>query len=184
MRGLRTYFYADKNDMAVLFEKILALGDFKFTRCYWDQEDGESIFYNPFEIPDYGKSEGPAYSCPSIGYIVTKASDMSYARRYTVKTTGTVRYAADNITHPSSIRLALGGDAGDNTLICSLIDTLAYTDEAKALYKSFSKIVRELSLHKPREYVLPGAMQLYTQGWRLTRGKDMASSQDIPRIMN
>ena len=182
MRGFRTYFYADKSDMEAVFKEVLALGDFKFTRCYWDEIEGESIYYNPFDIPDYWISEGPAFSCPGIGYIVTHADDRSSAERYTIKTTGVVRYKADNGTHPSSIRLSLGGDAGDNTLICSLIDTLAYNDEAKTLFKRFSNVITKLSLCKPREHVLPGALELYKQGWRLTRGKDMAASQDVPSI--
>lgn len=182
MRGFRTYFYADKNDMEALFREILALGDFKFTRCYWNEVDGEAIYHSPFDIPDYWMSEGPAFTCPRIGYIVTNADDESRAERYTVKSTGVTRYSADNGTHPSSVRLDLGGDAGDNTLVCSLIDTLAYNDEAKTLFKSFSKIISKLSISKPREHVLPGALVLYKQGWRLTRGKDMAASQDVPII--
>jgi hypothetical protein len=166
----------------LLFHEILAQGGFKFTACYWDEVDGEAIYHSPFDIPNYGMSEGPAFTCPGIGYMVTHADDKSRAERYTVKTTGVVRYSADNGTHPSSIRLALGGDAGDNTLICCLIDTLAFTDEARVLFKNFSKIVRKLSVCKPREYVLPGALELYKQGWRLTRGKEMASSQDVPHI--
>lgn len=182
MRGLRTYFYANKTDMELLFHKILAQGDFKFTRCLWNEVDGEAIYHSPFDIPNYWMSEGPAFTCPGIGYMVTHADDESRAERYTVKTTSAVRYSADNGTHPSSIRLALGGDAGDNTLICSLIDTLAYNDEAKTLFKNFSKIITNLSVCKPREHVLPGALELYKQGWRLTRGKEKAVSQDVPRI--
>jgi hypothetical protein len=177
-RGTRVTFYADREDLTLLFEKFFALGEFTYTLDYWDEGQKIPTVTNPLDIPDYGELTEKVRSICSRAFLVIDASDVLMPRRYSLNSGGS-RYTIDNGTNPSSVRLCLGGDAGDRTLIASQIDTLGWTDRAREMQSAFSRIVRKSGVKLGICHVLPGAMAKFKDGWRLTYGKEYAPSQDL-----
>ena len=88
----------------------------------------------------------------------------------------------DQSTNWNSVSVALGGDAGDKTLVMSDISTIGDSDIARKLHRRIKTIVRANSKRfgpKGRpSYLMRGAIEKAKSGWRLTRGKGMAASQD------
>lgn len=177
-RGLRVTFYADRDDLTNLFQRFLELGEFTYTLKYWDEGELVPTATNPTEIPDYGNLRPPHQSICSLAYLVIDASSTLNPERFALRAGG-ARFTVDNSTNPSSVRLCLGGDAGDRTLIASQIDTLGRTERAREMQAAFSKVVRKCGIKVGICYVLPGAMAKFKDGWRLTYGKGYAASQDL-----
>jgi hypothetical protein len=71
---------------------------------------------------------------------------------------GGARFKIDNGTNPSSVRLCLGGDAGDYTLIASQIDTLGLSERAREMQAAFACVVRKSGVKVGSNITLPGAM--------------------------
>jgi len=161
-----------------LFEKFAKLGAFTYTRDYWDEGEPTPTWTNPSDIPNLGELNTKSNAICSLSYLVIDASDVLMPRRYSLNSGGS-RYTIDNGTNPSSVRLCLGGDAGDRTLIASQIDTLGWTDRAREMQSAFSRIVRKSGVKVGICHVLPGAMAKFKDGWRLTYGKEYAPSQDL-----
>lgn len=177
-KGLRITFYADRADLKTLFERFLELGEFTYTLTYWDEGQPIPTVSNPADIPDYGVLRPPHQSISSLSYLVIDASSELNPERYTLKAGG-ARYTIDNSTNPSSVRLCLGGDAGDRTLIASQVDTLGLSERAREMHASFSRVVRESGVKVRSNIVLPGAMSKLREGWRLTQGKTYSPSLDL-----
>lgn len=177
-RGRRITFYADRDDLSVLFERFLALGRMTYTLKIWDEGQPVPTVSNPLDIPDYGIVPPPFPSMFSRAYLIVDASESISPRRI-VLLAGGARYELDNGTNPSSVRLCLGGDAGDRTLIASQIDTLGFTERAQEMQAAFAKVIRKHGKKVGICYVLPGAMAKFKDGWRLTHDKGYARSQDL-----
>lgn len=133
---------------------------------------------NPADIPDYGVLRPPHQSISSLSYLVIDASRKLNPERYTLNAGG-ARYTIDNSTNPSSVRLCLGGDAGDRTLIASQVDTLGLSERAREMQASFSGVIRKRGVKVGTNIVLPGAMSKLREGWRLTQGKGYSPSLDL-----
>lgn len=177
-RGIRITFYADRDDLKTLFEHFAGLGDFTYTRTYWDEGQAVPTVVSPLSIPDFGVMKPPLQSICTVSYLVIDASSALNPRRYSLNAGG-ARYTVDNGTNPSSVRLSPGGDAGDRTLIASQVDTLGLTDRARAMQAAFARVVRKLGVKVGNCYVLPGAMAKFKLGWRLTYGKGYSRSLDL-----
>jgi hypothetical protein len=177
-KGRRITFYADRDDFTRLFKDFLSLGDFRYTLNYWEEDRPIPTVTNPVDIPNYGLLKPPFLSICSVAYLVIDASDALKPERYLLKT-GEARFTVDNSTNPNSVRLCLGGDAGDLTLIASQIDTLGLTERSHAMHAAFSRVVRKRAEKVGICYVLPSALSKFKDGWRLTYGKGYAPSQDL-----
>ncbi len=177
-RGSRITFYADQEDLSVILDEFFISGNFNYTPTYWDDGDFNPTVDNPLSIKGYGILEDPLASICDSSWLITDASDKIAPKRYLLNN-GMARFTVDNRTNPSSVRICLGGDAGDRTLIASQVDTLGLTERAKEIYKVFSKIIRKHGKKIGICYVLPSALSKFEYGWRLTYGKGYASSQDL-----
>jgi hypothetical protein len=166
--GLRTFFYADGSDQAKLMAAFVNVGQLRYTFGIWWNTDPEPSYLDPRTIPNLGVVRRN-HDCPSVGYRITYQSDTLVPKVIENSTTG-VRYEAGP-NNPDSVRMSLGGDAGDQVLICSLIDTVGATTRARQLHTEFTKAVRrESSVKCGRFFVLPGAAHKLEVGWRLAEG--------------
>ena len=177
-RGIRVTFYADRADMAALFEKFCRLGKFTYTPLYWDEGQPPPTLENPADIPSYGELSPRTNSLCSLSYLVIDATDELKPERFLLNSGG-ARFKIDNGTNPSSVRLCLGGDAGDYTLIASQIDTLGLSERAREMQAAFARVVRKSSVKVGSNITLPGAMSKLREGWRLTHGKSYSPSMDL-----
>jgi hypothetical protein len=177
-RGIRVTFYADRPDMTALFEQFCYLGKFTYTPLYWDEGQPPPTVENPADIPNYGVLGLRTNSLCSLSYLVVDATDELRPTRF-ILTSGGARFSIDHGTNPSSVRLCLGGDAGDRTLIASQVETLGLTERAKQMQAAFSRVVRKSGVKVGSNVVLSGAMSKLREGWRLTHGKSYSPSLDL-----
>lgn len=177
MKGSAYYFYADKTDLEDLLRSLGELGSYCYTKGYWDANDSIPTYCDPLAIPNIG-TVAPTHVCPDVGYLVA-ASGVPLRPEEIKLTDGRIRFKVSNATTPDSVRLSLGGDAGDRTLIASALDTRAYTAEARALFSSFKKVIASTAKKVNRENVLPGAYKKLLDGWRLTTGKSYSRKMDL-----
>jgi hypothetical protein len=177
-KGIRVTFYADRADLAALFEKFYRFGKFTYTPLYWDEGQAPPTVENPADIPSFGKLSPQTDSLCSLSYLVIDATDELRPQRFLLNSGG-ARFNIDHGTNPSSVRLCLGGDAGDRTLIASQVETLGLSERALEMQAAFSGIVRKSGLRVGSNVVLPGAMSKLQEGWRLTHGKSYSPSLDL-----
>lgn len=178
MKGIRTTFYADRDDLNILAEAFSYLGNFAYTMNYWDEGAPFPSYQNPRDIPDFGLLNSQSASICGVALLITDASQALNPQQYVLQS-GKARLKVDNTTDPDSARLCVGGDAGESILIASQIDTLGLTARAREIQSAFSHVIRERSANVDGYRVLPGAMLKLQSGWRLCFGKTYSPSLDL-----
>jgi hypothetical protein len=148
----------------------------RYTDRKWQDESSLTSYLNPAEIPHLGTAS-PQGRCPNIGYLVTDVQDELVPEMLKLSD-GRIRYSAGRF-NSSSVRLSLGGDAGNRTLVCSLVDTLGLTPRARQIHLLFSKEVRRHGRKCGRYVILPGAAAKVQSGWRLTEGVPLLRELDF-----
>jgi hypothetical protein len=174
--GLRKYFYADEGDLAALLSQLKSEQSLRFTDMHWQESETMLSYVDPCMIPGLGKV-GANANCPSVGYLVTKLTDPLVTRGLKFAD-GITRYSVGRYNH-DSVRISFGGDAGSETLVCSLVDTLGKTSIARDIHHAVSKIVIQLGVKCGRFTVLQGAASKLKIGWRLTEGVSRPSTSDF-----
>lgn len=95
--------------------------------------------------------------------------------------TGIIRVADQN-NNFDSVVIGFGGDAGDDTLIISDINTAGDSEEARALYRRFQSLIWSMTRRVGRKgapvRLMPGAAQKAKAGWRLAHGKGWSAVTD------
>lgn len=142
----------------------------------WQAESSLTSYLNPADIPRLGTAN-PQGRCPNIGYLVTDVEDALVPETLKLSD-GSVRYSAGRF-NLNSVRLSLGGDAGNRTLVCSLVDTLGVTPRAKQIHLLFSKEILRHGKKCGRFVILPGAVERLQNGWRLTEGVPLLRELDF-----
>lgn len=175
---LRTEFYADRDDMLMLLKAFRVLGKFKYTLGHGELNSGIVTHADPVEILDVGavNSENPHRR---FGYVITEEGTPVIGIAIAMSDGSGSKHIVDQVQNPDSVRLALGGNAGDRTLISSLLVTTGETKSAKKIYKLFAKVVKGAGRPIAGMYVLPNAMAKLQDGWRLTGGKTFAPELDL-----
>jgi hypothetical protein len=148
----------------------------RYTDRKWQDASSLSSYLDPADIPHLGTAS-PQGRCPNIGYLVTDVQD-ELAPETLQLSDGSVRYSAGRF-NLSSVRLSLGGDAGNRTLVCSLVDTLGVTPRAKQIHLLFSKEILRHGKKCGRFVILPGAAEKLQNGWRLTEGVQLLRELDF-----
>ena len=180
MGALRTEFFADREDLRRLLEAFRTLGEFRYTAVSGAVNGGLAEHRDPVELMSQG-TVTPESPNRGAGYMVTDVATPVASRKIKMADGSGIKLTLDQSSNPDSIRIALGGEAGDQTLISGIVDTQGDTDRARTMHRLFRKaIVKEASRVADR-FVMPGAMQKLDQGWRLTAGKGFHPGLDLQK---
>ena len=167
-RGPRTYYFADADDQKRFLAELASMGGLRFTYGVWREPDAEPIFLDPTQIPNVGYVRAN-FDSITTGYCVTLQSEKLVTRALSLPGIPTRYEAGPN--NPDSVRIALGGEAGNRTIICSLIQTLGATAVARDLHSRLTKAVKRTGVVKcDRFFMFAGAITKLETGWRLAEG--------------
>lgn len=173
MTGRNCYFYADEGDLSDLLEAFREIGDYKYVQITSGLNEPNLIFSDPVELLPLAKVT-PARPTRAHSFLVLEKDQEIYERKIALQNGSGVRKIADQNNNFDSIVLAFGGDAGDQTLIMSDINTVGDTDKAIEMHQKFKKLVisktkKVGSKGKPHR-LMPGAVEKLKSGWRLASG--------------
>lgn len=182
MRGLQTEFFADTADMSALLDCVHESGEFRFTAMSGVVNCELIGFSNPLELLKYVVV--PEQPERRAGFMITLPQTEVISRRIKMADGSGVKLTLDASSNLDSARIALGGDAGEHTLIASVVDSGGETASARALHAHFKKIVVKKSRRISGHLVMPGALEKLHSGWRLTAGKSHHRGLDVPRPLD
>jgi hypothetical protein len=180
MAGLRTEFFADREDLKQLLECFRSLGEFRYTALTGTVNAELAEYRDPVELMNVGMVT-PAAPGRGAGYMITDVSVPVTTRQIKMADGSGFKLTLDQSSNPDAVRIALGGEAGDQTLISSIVDTQGDTDRARATHALFRKAVTKASKRVSSRFVMPGAMEKFEQGWRLTAGKGFHPGLDLKK---
>jgi hypothetical protein len=179
MRGSSTVFFADEADLQVLLPLFRGLGDFKYTEMTSRKNHVLITYADPLELATHVVSRNAPER--GAGFLITGSSESLVIMSTELADGSGIRHSLSGSLNPDSARIALGGDAGDQTLVASVIDTLGETERARAIHALFKKVVIKAARRVAGHLILPGAYQKLLSGWRLTEGKTYHRGLDVPR---
>lgn len=177
---MRTEFFADEDDLRRLLEAFRALGEFRYTATLSEVNAELAEYHDPLELMNAARVT-PQVPNRSGGYIITDVATPIVTHHVKMADGSGVKLTLDQTLNPDSARIALGGDAGDQTLISGIVDTVGETERARAIHALFKKAITKVSTRISAHFVMPGAQQKLDQGWRLTAGKGFHRSLDLKK---
>lgn len=182
MSGLSCEFYADESDLIDLLRALPSLGRLKYIEISSGLNCSNSVYLDPTQILARAKVT-PASPTRGHSFLVTQADQEIFTREI-LRADGSGRITvADQNQNWNSVVIALGGEAGDRTLVMSDINTVGDTEEARDLHRKFKALVRSRARRvgpkgKPA-LLMPGAIRKAKEGWRLSRNPGWALSTDL-----
>jgi hypothetical protein len=185
LSGRSCEFYADEEDLLNLLARFRMLGDLKFVQIHSvPDRENEVLRDDPARLLSMARVT-PEEPIRTNSFMVMEADQEVFSRQIVLKDgRGTISLVDQN-QNLDAVVIALGGDAGDRTLIMSDINTTAETEKAKELHQKFKKLVvsqaKRVGFGKGSVLLMPGACRKARQGWRLARGKGWNVSTD-PKI--
>ena len=181
MSGRSCYFFADENDLADLLEAFEELSEYKFVQRRSDLNEPNKVYSDPRKLLDEAKVT-PDNPIRTHSFLVVETSQEVFDREVVLQDGTGVRKIADQNNNFDSIVLAFGGDAGDETLIMSDINTVGDTDKAVEMHKKFKKLVtsmtKNVGVKGSPARLMPGAVEKAKAGWRFASGKDWSRDTD------
>jgi hypothetical protein len=165
-----------------LLRALPSLGRLKYIEICSGLNCSNSVYLDPTQILARAKVT-PASPTRGHSFLVTRADQEIFTREI-LRADGSGRITvADQNQNWNSVVIALGGEAGDRTLVMSDINTVGETEEARDLHRQFKALVRSLAMRvgpkgKPA-LLMPGAIRKAKEGWRLSRNPGWASSTDL-----
>ncbi|WP_308367966.1 MULTISPECIES: hypothetical protein [unclassified Microbulbifer] len=181
MPGQSCYFFADEGDLLDLLEAFGQLGDHKYVQIRSGLNEPNLIFTDPAQVLPLARviSENPTRA---QSFLVIKMGQETFQREIALRDGSGIRKIADQNNNFDSIVLAFGGDAGDQTLIMSEINTVGDTHRALEMYKKFKKVVisktKKIGVKGNPHRLMPGAIKMLKAGWRLASSKGWSRDTD------
>jgi hypothetical protein len=176
-RGIRTYYFADADDQKRFVAELASTGGLRFTYGVWREPATEPSYLDPRQIPNVGYVRAN-FDSITTGYCVTLETDKLIPRALSLPGVPTRYEAGPN--NPDSVRVSLGGEAGNMILVCSLIHTLGSTARSRELHSRLTKAAKKLSVVKCDRFLMfPGAITKLELGWRLAEGALRPTAADF-----
>lgn len=177
MAGLRAPFFGSREDFKSLLKAFDELGDFEYVQIH-SSLNSELIIHN--------KGVNLLSSCLSesqpnkfSGYLIFYKNERLFLDRFNKSDGSGYKYTIKQSYNPNSIRIALGGDIGNNTIIASMFDSLGESEKAKEIFKKFKKVLIKMSKKVNQYRVLPDAYEKLENGWRLAQENTFQSKLDL-----
>lgn len=182
MGGRSCEFYADENDLLSLVREFPTLGKLKFVQMRSALNKSNEVLVGELERLVSMAKVTPEAPIRCHSFLAMETDQEIFHRELTLKDGSGKLWIVDQNQNWNSVVIAFGGDAGDQTLVMSDINTTADTEKAKELHTSFKKLVNSMSKkvgHQKKSYFLmAGAIAKAKEGWRLARDKGWQRSTD------
>jgi hypothetical protein len=185
LSGRTCEFYADEEDLLDLLARFPMLGALKFVQIS-SAPDRENVVLrdDPARLLSMARVT-PEEPIRTNSFMAMEVDQEVFSRQIVPKDGRGTITTVDQNQNLDAVVIALGGDAGDRTLIMSDINTTAETEKAKELHQKFKKLVasqaKRAGSGKTSCLLMPGACRKAKEGWRLARGKGWNVSTD-PKI--
>lgn len=176
MNGSALEFYADRNDLVFLFAHFDQVGVLICTRTVSGVNCRNEQFQSLRKMIDFTVS--PQEPVQANTFLITSANATLHSREIRMQDGTGVKIVIDELRNPDAIEILLGGEAGSATLVTTTLRTRGLTSSAKELFKTWKKFVLKNSVKVGANYyVMSGAYEKLSLGWRLTPG--IGYSQDL-----
>jgi hypothetical protein len=181
MRGLRCEFWADADDLAALVQAFGQLGPCQFVEIHSALNQPNLILEDAATMLP-AAMVSPAAPHRRFSFLVMEAGATVRSRTIIRSDgSGTIN-CADQNNNWDSVVIAFGGDAGEQTLVMSDINTVGDTPTARRLHRMFKALVRANTRRfGPKgapAWLMPGAIAKARAGWRLAREKGWLPTTD------
>lgn len=174
MPGRSCYFYADESDLLALLEAFKEFDSYKYVQIKSDLNKPNLIFTNPIELLRLAMVT-PENPIRTHSFLVVENKQEIFSRDIKLEDGSGIRKIADQNNNFDSIVLAFGGDAGNQTILMSDINTVGDTDKAAEMHKKFKKLVmsktKRVGTKGVPYYLMPGASEKLKSGWHLTQNR-------------
>tara|TARA_Y100001933_G_scaffold138897_1_gene137745 strand:- start:910 stop:1455 length:546 start_codon:yes stop_codon:yes gene_type:complete len=178
MPSLRAEFFTDRADTLRLLEALRTLGEFRYTAISSPVNAELAQYRDPVALLSIG-TVTPQAPNRGAGFMVTEIEVPIITRRIAMADGSGFKLTLDQTSNPDSIRIALGGEVGDETIVSGIIDTQGATERSRRLHALFRKAIVKQSERVSGRFVMPGAMRKLNEGWRLTAGKGFHPDLDL-----
>ena len=174
MPGRSCYFYADESDLLDLLEAFKEFDDYKYVQMRSELNETTKIYHDPSKVlPEALASPGKPYRTHS--FLIMEKEEEIFDRDIVLEDGSGIRKWIDQNHNWNSIVIALGGDAGDQTIIMSDINTVGDTDKAVEMHKKFKKLImsktKKVGAKGTPYRLMPGAAEKLKSGWHLTQNR-------------
>lgn len=179
MRGKRVHFFADKNDLDLIFRTAEAERDIYYVK-FGMFDTREPPQYNSFfDYEDLGINRRGQHTNSEIMFLVMDKTTQFWATAIPQVAGGT-KYAVDQRDNPGSVVLTPSGFYDANTLIAGELGTISDNAESLAIIALFRKIIKKNSVQVGYARVCAGAMEFMKNGGRMvTMGIDSPREYDL-----
>jgi hypothetical protein len=179
------YFYATKDDLLALTERVEFAAPIKYVRFGQTTQLPPESFKSAAQIPNIGvASHSSATGCEK--FLVCDSQTIITPEKLKVLTeedvtrsimankgplkalVGLDRFAFNQLLNPDTICFTLGGLWEDEILLHGSVDTASQSKRSLALMKRFQIVLRKTFVKVKAFYVGPQALVLLKNGRRLT----------------
>jgi len=158
--------FALRNDLLLVLRSLEAKREIKYTRCGRLPEPKPVIWKSAADLPKLGQATCDQQAGCDQYLIMEEASPVR------VKTMtmfdGNDRFDVDPSPNPDSIRLCVGGEWTDGTIIPGAIDTMSLSPISKSLMRALHSGVKKHFTRVQSYWVGPDALAALRSGRRLT----------------
>lgn len=185
MSGRSCYFYADNEDLMSLLEAFKELDDYKYVQMSSELNAPNIVYSDPIECFSSAIAT-PALPEKSQSFLIVERDQEVFTREIKRSDGSGILSIADQNNNFDSIVLAFGGDAGDQTLVVSDINTVGDTNKSIEMHEIFKKLAisktKKVGAKGSPHRLMPGAIEKLKAGWRLAMGKGWSRDTD-PEIL-
>ena len=174
MPGRSCYFYADESDLLNLLEAFKEFDGYKYVQISSELDMPNSVYTNPVDCFSSAILT-PNSAVRSQSFLVLENEQEVFTRELKRSDGSGTLSIADQNNNFDSIVIVFGGDAGDQTIIMSDINTVGDTDKAVEMHKKFKKLVmsktKKVGAKGTPYRLMPGAADKLKSGWHLTQNR-------------
>ena len=171
------HFYATRDDLEPVVREIESTGVFRYALTGLHASECYPEYLSALDIPSLGRATADqANTCDS--YLVVERSE-KIAIRDIRQGLLRIRYAVDQLANPRSIIFQSGGVRDGRVIIHGRVATICDSEEAKSMFRLFSRCLKKNFTKRQAFYVGPEAMRLKDDGYRLTIGVKSPKEYDL-----
>jgi len=179
MAGSQLYIYADRADLALLFEAFDRHAPLAYTETLSALNHDSRQFTSAAALLEFAVDH--ARPMRTSIFLIAPAGLPLRPREVRMRDGSGYKQHFEETFNPEAIDIVVGGEAGPATLVVTKLRTNGETQAARSLFQGLKKIVTARATRIDGAWVMPGALEKFDAGWRLTPHVEYASSQDLAR---